>query len=404
MAFPDYAVTDDFNRANADPIGGGWSGKRRAADNNLKIVSNQVAHSTAAGAQGSQIYTTAFVRPFQAWVEVPDASSDIALDYCLQQVGGTAVNDGYRWQTNGTVLQCYRIRNDAFTQIGSNVAIDLVSGDALGVHLDYGGQHKLYHRTGGVWSLVATITDTTFISGYFGLVIVANASTRLDNFSAVQVPHGLATFPGTDTAVTDDFNRADVDPINTNWDVPTIAVVQQNLEINTNKVAHSTGAGIAGAAWWTVEQFTPPLEIAAKLGADGTNLGVDYCIATPGTAGADGYRWQTNTVSSITGRAVEMWRFDNGTFTLLTASHGVEAKDGDLLGARLVGTTHYLFYKPVDGSWQLVDTIVDATYRFGFAGIMVGGDAVSRLDDFRVAEIAPLAGLAPVSFLSAIGA
>lgn len=390
MAFPDYAVVDDFDRADADPIDGNWSLKTRSADNNLEINGNQVAHSTAAGAQGTRLYTTAFVRPFQVWVEIPNASSDVGIDYCIQDPNGASVVDGYRWQTNlgTTVLELYRIRGAGFTKIGGSYAIDVVSGDAIGVHLDYDGAHKLYHRTSGVWSLVDTVTHTEFISGYAGLLIAANASTRLDNFSAVQVPHGLAEFPSAGTVVTDDFNRANEDPIAGDWGTPLVST-NDPLKLDANEVTHSTLAGEAGAAWWTPEQFSPPLEVVARIAADLSNVGVDYCVQDPGTATPSHYRWQTNSgPGSSIGRQMEMYRCDDDVFSQLTDDHGIQSKDGDLLGVRLEGTTHYLFYKPVDGDWQLVDTVVDANYTSGFAGVTVGAEvSTNRIDDFRVAAV-----------------
>ena len=189
MAFPDYTVTDDFNRADENPLSGGglWSGPLRAADGRLKIVSNQVAHATGAGATGTAYYTVPLVSPFQIWCEIPDASGDQGIDYCSQEPNQTNELQGYRWQSNGSVLQLYRVAEGAYTKVAGDYAIVLANGDALGVHLD-GSAHKLYHRTGGVWSLIDTFTDAGGYHGSGRRLAAAFWNGTWDQVYAAEVP------------------------------------------------------------------------------------------------------------------------------------------------------------------------------------------------------------------------
>ncbi len=397
MAFPDYPVTDDFDRANADPISGSWTGPLRSTDGSLEINGNQVAHSTGAGQQGTRYYTVPLVRPFQIWVEIPNADGDQAIDYCIQEPGLATEAEGYRWQTNGGFgLELYRIRQGSFTKIGSSIAITVVNGDALGVHLDYGGEHNLYHRTGGVWSLLATYVDTNYVSGYPGIMITATSTARLDNFSAVQIPHGYPEFPSPSLAVLDDFNRADESPLSGggNWNTPTTSG-EPNLNLSSNKVVHATAATTTTAAWWTPAQFTPPLDVFCTVGSDAANVGVDYCVQQPGTATPDGYRYGIHPSGAPIeqGRSIKLHRFDNDVFFEIQSDAtgmGIQAKTGDRLGARLLADgTHLMFYKPVDGAWQMVDSVIDTTYvSGGYGGLMIGMQAAGMsVDDFGIGAI-----------------
>ena len=389
MAFPDYGVTDDFNRTDSDPISGSWDGPLRAGENKLEIISNQVAHSTGAGTAGTMYYTVPIVRPFQAWIEIPNASGDQGIDYCIQEPKLTSELEGYRWQSNGAFgLELYRIAQGSFTKIDASIPGTIADGDALGVHLDYDGAHKLYWRDAGVWALMATYTDTRFISGYVGIVQTNVAAGRLDNFSAVQIPHGYPTFPSPSLSVLDDFNRANESPLSGggNWSTPTTSG-DPNLDLSSNKVIHATAAGSTTAAWWTPEQFTRPLDVFCTVGSDQSNIGVDYCVQQPGTATPDGYRYGTHpSFASEQGRAIKLHRFDNDVFTELLVANGwgVEAKTGDQLGVRLLADgTHLLFYKPVGGEWQMVDSVSDTAYTSGYCGVMVGLQAAGMsVDDF----------------------
>lgn len=394
MAFPDYTVTDDFNRADENPLSGGglWSGPLRAADGRLKIVSNQVAHATGAGANGTAYYTVPLVSPFQIWCEIPDASGDQGIDYCSQEPNQTNELQGYRWQSNGSVLQLYRVAEGSYTKVAGDYAIVLANGDALGVHLD-GSAHKLYHRTGGVWSLIDTFTDAGgYHAGYPGIVISTNASARMDNFSAVQVPHGYPTFPSPGLSVLDNFNRANETPLSGggNWSTP-LATGDPNLNLSSNKVIHATAVAPTTAAWWTPQQFTPPFDVFCTVGSDGSNVGVDYCVQQPGTATPDGYRWGIHPGSvapapTEQGRRLQLFRFDNDVFTQILSglSWGIESKTGDQVGVRLLADgTHLCFYKPVGGEWQFISSQTETTYTSGYAGVFVGFQAAGMsVDDF----------------------
>ncbi len=396
MAFPDYPVTDDFNRADENPLSGGglWDGPLRAADGRLKIVSNEVAHATAAGAAGNAYYTVPLVAPFQVWCEIPNASGDQGIDYCIQEPELTGEAQGYRWQSNGAFgLELYRIAEGAFTKVGSSITThSIADGDALGVYLHSNGDHDLYIRNSGVWILLATYSDTGYSSGYPGIVITATAAARMDNFSAVQVPHGYPTFPS--VSVLDDFNRANETPLSGggNWGTPT-TTGDPNLNLSSNKVIHATAATRSTGGWWTPQQYTPPFDVFATVGSDASNVGVDYCVQGPGTATPDGYRWgiHPGSVSPAPleqGRHLRLYRFDNNVFTQILSglSWGIEAKTGDQLGARLLADgTHLFFYKPVGGAWQFITSTTETTYTSGYAGIFVGFQAAGMsVDDFGI--------------------
>lgn len=389
VSAPPFAVIDDFNRADETPLGGIWTGPLRTGDVAFNLSSNQLAHSAPGGGAQASAYTVKrYIRPFGFSIQLANTGGDAGIDYCIQNPGALSL-EGYRWQTNGTVLQLYKITDNGFTKIGGDYAITAADGDELAVTLDYGGVHKLYHKlAAGSWTLVDTVIDNTvnvFIMGNVGVFQTADASALLDNFSGYQVPIPF-TFPY--PSVIDDFNRADANPLNTNWGGPTITgSTFKRLKIVSNQVAHEDGATNNAPAWYNVATYAAPFDVFMEIAASNKEFGIDYAISSPGTATASGYRWQTNAAGSgitpLADRGLELWRYDSGSFTKLYGTPIIEVLANDQIGVRLlVNGTHYLMYKTLNGTWQIVDTFTDTTYSSGYAGMMLAADTTTRLDNF----------------------
>lgn len=185
--FPTTDVLDGFNRADENPLsdGGAWNGPTRDNFELLRVVSNQAAHHDGTGAQGAMYRDDqVHARPLEVFITCTVRSTgDFGIDYCIQNPGGPGTLDGYRWQTNGAVLQLYRITNGTFLKISGDYAINAVDGDSLGVRLRADGVHELYYQTGGVWSLVDdTIDDDTYTDGFVGFLLSPIAAMRAEDF------------------------------------------------------------------------------------------------------------------------------------------------------------------------------------------------------------------------------
>ena len=193
MPFPTTPVLDDAERADENPLsdGGNWNGPIRGNLELLKIVSNQFAHHDGAGAQGAMWWTPEqFTRPLEVHVEIPVLSGVAGVYYCISNAPPDTTNvDFYSWQwQTSTTMRLYEVLNGVFTQVGSDYAITLASGDAIGVYLDENGIHNLYHKpSAGSWTLIDSVDDDTFTSGFIGMTCGANATVRLDNFGGGEV-------------------------------------------------------------------------------------------------------------------------------------------------------------------------------------------------------------------------
>jgi hypothetical protein len=137
MAFPVNGVLDNFNRANATPMGGSWSGKIRSADIDASINGN-VAHANAAG-NASAVWSPAVADDQEAYATVvtADVSDTLEVWVRLTSAGGAAPN-GYRIlftdnAAGSDTLQLYRVNGGVFTQLGSTFTGTIASAQKIGI-------------------------------------------------------------------------------------------------------------------------------------------------------------------------------------------------------------------------------------------------------------------------------
>jgi hypothetical protein len=200
VAFPVNGVLDNFNRANATPMGGSWSGKIRSADIDASINGN-VAHANAAG-NASAVWSPAVAADQEAFATVvtADVSDTLEVWVRLTSAGGAAPN-GYRIlftdnAAGSDTLALYRVNGGVFTQLGSTFTGTIASGQKIGIDA-VGTTISAYSTTAGVWSTRVTATDAAWSSG--SLAIIATANDSLDDFGggasvAAAVPVLLPTF------------------------------------------------------------------------------------------------------------------------------------------------------------------------------------------------------------------
>lgn len=176
----------------------------------------------------------------------------------------------------------------------------------------------------------------------------------------------------------DQFNRANVDPLDGNWFTPiNIAGISGAANLSANTIT-----GRATNAFWR-DRSGPECESRVKMsGLPAAGQGPVYCyvrMTTPDSL-SDGYSSDLR----ITGGGVHttrILRFDDGNGTELTSRTDITWLAGDELGCRAMGSTIKLFRKSAGTITELLSTD-DVTYPgMGYVGFgMTDQNAV--LDDF----------------------
>ena len=133
------AVLDDGTGTNASPVAGNWSGPVLNGAPQLRRVSNAFAPVSEDG----QSYWNAvtFSDPCEVFAKATTLGgpSYFVVLLCIATPGTSGV-DLY-WvgiDNNVNALGCYRVTNNAFTQLGSDITFSPANGDSLGCSLESG--------------------------------------------------------------------------------------------------------------------------------------------------------------------------------------------------------------------------------------------------------------------------
>lgn len=181
MAFPNAVLLDNFNRADAQPPsaswGDDWTGNSLAQP---QIISNECAADTGSNTGSSYWNPQAFTGDVEIYVTVPVVgTANLVLALHLSDLGLTV--DGYSLLISGSTWFLSRIDDGSGTQI-LNADQAISDGDSVGVEL-VGDTFTLYYKpSGGSWTALDTVTDSTYTSGYLGLIILGATDTRIDDF------------------------------------------------------------------------------------------------------------------------------------------------------------------------------------------------------------------------------
>ena len=184
----DAPILDNFNRANEEPMSGGWAARSPSA---FKVVSNQAALGTPVTSFVAAAYysTAGTFTDCQAYVT-------LAVRNNWQSVMGRV-----QAAASGTAGGCYACaynssndKIDLYTTIGTDGALSvslgtsgilgLASGDKLGICC-VGTTISCWIYKAAAWTSVLTVTNTSYTSGYLGLVQygdVGDVTGRLDDF------------------------------------------------------------------------------------------------------------------------------------------------------------------------------------------------------------------------------
>jgi hypothetical protein len=203
----------------------------------------------------------------------------------------------------------------------------------------------------------------------------------------------FAAFPT--TAVLDDFNRANENPLSLTgaWGAPIHTGTLQTMKLSSNAIMDDSLAdgGGSGQAYRDDQNYGPGVEAYVTLLNPWANNSSDFWFWMNGNAenaaGRDGYK-----LYAIYNTGVwyyNVYRTDNDVETELTPSFeaGPTLASGDKLGGEIaVGGTITWYYKASAGSWGAasgVSTRSDATYTSGHIGLSKGfNDTTTSLDDF----------------------
>lgn len=184
----------------------------------------------------------------------------------------------------------------------------------------------------------------------------------------------------------DDFNRSDANPLDGSWTNKVVAA-NANMKLASNQATPSASGPTVSSAWYT--GATPAADCEAYVTcatvAGGTDrMRIYLRLATPGTAGVDGYFVQTDAAAGTDTWGI--FRLDNASATSI-ASGSQEWSNGDKLGLSAIGST-ISAYRYSGGSWSLLGSATDATYSAaGAAGIGGSGLGAPLFDDFYMGDV-----------------
>jgi hypothetical protein len=193
MTAPNQGILDDFNRANASPMAGNWSGPTYSGDQPLDLISNAAGGSSVnffdsywnpASYTESEVYAELTAVP---------ASGAVAYMHCRIQSPNTAGMDCYELvltKAAGTdTVDVNRVINASATNLAST-AQEVSAGDWLGLVVTGTGATvtlQAWYSTDGVnWTQIGSdISDSNAAritaAGRIGLG-VQDATARWDNF------------------------------------------------------------------------------------------------------------------------------------------------------------------------------------------------------------------------------
>lgn len=183
-----------------------------------------------------------------------------------------------------------------------------------------------------------------------------------------------------DSAIVDNFNRADEEPV-TNW-----TDLDNGFQLISSTVKGDTNAQNNYASWNT--QYGPDCECYITCvedpGGGGTSLWLRMDSQDVDRDVWDGYRvWVDGGASTA-----QISRIDNGAATALGTAATYNIAAGDRIGLEIIGST-ITVYKDTGGGWASVTSETDATYsNIGYTAIGLFSNNIDW-DDFGAGTIAP---------------
>lgn len=201
-------ASDNFNRADENPISGNWTNNAlgEGANNQLKIVSNQVQAVTAATSCEAYWNARTFsgsIEQYFTIVTKPGNAQRVEMGFIQQP--GTATWDGYLLSINdnaGTdtiTVKRYDNATEAATLGSANY--EYSAGDIIRWWKDLNGIFRVY--VNGVLVLT-TSADTTYSTGLYAEICIRDTTGVLDNWGVINKEPtitGLSSVTGVATMI-----------------------------------------------------------------------------------------------------------------------------------------------------------------------------------------------------------
>lgn len=203
------AVLDNFNRAGP-ALGTDWTAKPLGDT----AVALTIASSTLLTGGTSYSYNwynlTSLSNLTNGGIEicvlisaVPGTNTEsFWLSFLQQPSAASATADGYEIgyvkQSGTDTNPIGEYANAAYTLTSTGTTADFANGDLAIVRMTPAGVISAYKDTGGVETLLHTITDTTYSGTFFAGVGIYNptgGACRLDDFSFAQLPAAAVGLP-----------------------------------------------------------------------------------------------------------------------------------------------------------------------------------------------------------------
>lgn len=195
-SFPVTATfTDDFNRANENPLAAPWA----VGDNGASITALQLLTNQFQPVGGSASITMEYLNDGSTFTDVhagydltrlPTGTQKYRVLGRIQNPGGSSAGYYSEYANNSgtpqvTVGKFTRVATNPSFSAGNTVNVSALSvGDAIGLSI-VGNVISAYTRRSGVWDStpVATWTDSSYASGPVGISGVTSSTSAMgDNF------------------------------------------------------------------------------------------------------------------------------------------------------------------------------------------------------------------------------
>jgi len=121
------SATDDFNRANADPISGNWT---TANSSSCALTSNQAQGNVAFGRQDEYWNAATFGNDQYSQIRVRTVSSGTLFVYAIVRLSDSIENQGYYLRTDGATLKIFKQIAGVFTEL-QDCGVTTTNGDII---------------------------------------------------------------------------------------------------------------------------------------------------------------------------------------------------------------------------------------------------------------------------------
>ena len=313
-----YAL-DFFDRAAENPLASPWSTTNTLNACRIPSSPANTANGTASGVCGARY--TGLTPSNDQWARVTvgatvETTTDTGVGPCIRVA--SAALTMYFGQGNTTETRLYKVVAASYTKLGRDAAA-VAAGDILTITAK---SNAIALMKNGV--TIAFSYDTGGIaSGDPGIWATGAAIPNLDAFQCGT----FAALPV--TSATDSFNRANENPISTNW--TTVTGVTSGIQLSSNQVA-GISATTDNASAYTGATFPDDQYSEATYTSGAQDSGPTVRVSTAQWTGY--YTWSSGSTHHIT-------RYNNGTNTDFSATTGGPKTGawvvGDRIGMSVVG-------------------------------------------------------------------